>query len=113
MKILSEKPSLEIKCTVEREITVLPVPGRAIMPSLKDRIGATFGMQFDGLTVIDVVENAPAFMSGMEKNDLVVDIDGKSTRYMPLKKAVSLLRDTKNDSIILKIRRELSIWRTV
>ena len=102
---------LEIKCTVERDITVFPDPGRTMMSSLKDMIGTEFSMQFDGLTVSNIEKDYPAFESGLEKNDLVVSIDGKSTRYMPLKKAISLMRGTKNDSILLKIRRELLIWR--
>lgn len=111
MEILSEKPSLEIKCSVERDITIYPNPDRAIVPSIKDKIAAEFNMQFDGLTVSDVTENGPAFGSGLRKNDLVIDIDGKSTRYMPLKKAIYLMRSTKNEPLRLKIRRELLIWR--
>ena len=113
MKVLSEKPSLEIKCTIARDISIYPNPGRMIMSSLNDMIGAAFTMQFDGLTVSNVAENGPAFESGLAKNDLVVSIDGKSTRYMPLKTAISLMRGTKDSLIRLKIRRELIIWRKV
>lgn len=111
MKALLEKHSLKIKCTVEREILVFPNPDRTTMTSLKDMLGATLTMQFDGLTISDVFEGGPAFKAGILKDDLVVAIDGKSTRYMPLKKAVSLMRSTTNSSILLKTRRELSIWR--
>ena len=111
MKVLSEKPSLEVKCTIERDVTVIPDRSRNIVSSLKDMIGATFCMQFDGLTVSNIVENGPAFESGLEKNDLVISIDGNPTRYMPLSKAVGLMRHTRNDSILLIIRRELLIWR--
>ena len=111
MKALLEKPSLEIKCTIERDVIVFLNPDKAIMAPLKDMVGATFSMQFDGLTASDVVAGGPAVAAGLEKNDLIVAIDGNSTRYMPLKKAISLMRSTKNSSILLKIRRELLIWR--
>ncbi len=111
MKALLEKPSLEIKCTIERDIAIFPDRGRMFRPSLKDMIGATFSMQFDGLTVSDIMADGPASVKGLEKGDIVVAIDGKSTRYMPLKKAVSLMRGTKNNYILLKVRRELLIWR--
>lgn len=113
MKVLLEKPSLEIKCMVERDVVVRLNPERNVISSLKDISGASFTMLFDGLTVSDVVEGGPAFDAGLAKGDLVVSIDGKSTRYMPLKKAVAIMRGTKNGYIHFKIRRELLIWRKV
>ena len=74
--------------------------------------GNTFSMQFDGLTVSDTVFNGPAFAAGLVKGDLVVAIDNKSTTYMPLKKALGMMRSANNNAIILKIRREVLIWRT-
>jgi len=111
MKILLEKPSLEVKCTIEREVVVFPDTRRTILSSLKDMIGATFNMQFDGLTVSDVVDGSPASKAGLLKGDLVTAIDNRPTRYMPLKNAVSLMRNTRNNYMLLKIRRELLIWR--
>ena len=112
MKVILEKPSLEIKCTIERDIALSMDSGRAIMSSLKDTIGATFSMQFDGLTVSDIVDGSSAFEAGLAKGDLIVEINNNPTRYMPLNKAIALMRDTKNNAILLKIRRELLIWRT-
>lgn len=111
LKLLLEKPSLEIKCTIERNVAVIPDPNRTILSSLKDMIGATFTMQFDGLTVSDVTEDSPAMSAGLMKGDIIVAIDGQSTRYMPLKKAISVMRSTKNSALLLKIRREILIWR--
>ncbi|MCX5680523.1 MAG: PDZ domain-containing protein [Candidatus Omnitrophica bacterium] len=113
MKALLEKSSLEIKCTVERDVAVPPDPDRSMMSSLKEMIGATFSMQFDGLTVSDVVENGPALEAGLAKGDIVVAIDNKPTTYMTLKKAVAMMRGTNNSVIMLKIRRELLIWRKI
>lgn len=112
MRVLLEKPSLEIKCTIERDIALMPDPDKSIVSSLKDVTGATFSMQFDGLTVSDVIDDSPAFEAGLKKGDLVIDINNVSTRYMPINKAIALMRGTKNSAIVLKIRRELIIWRT-
>ncbi len=113
MKALLEKPSLEIKCTIERDVVVFPKPDRTIMSSLKDMIGATFSMQFDGLTVSSVVDGSPAFKAGLARGDIVVAIDNQSIRYTPLKKAVVMMRGAKNNALILKIRREILIWRKI
>lgn len=94
MGLLLEKPAREIKATIERTINV-------------GSNEAAFTMEFDGLTVSKVNEDG----SGLKKGDLVVAIDGKSTRYMPLKKALEMIRDSKERSVKLTIRRELVLWR--
>jgi C-terminal processing protease CtpA/Prc len=64
-------------------------------------------MEIDGLTVSAVQDGA----AGLEKGDLIVAIDGKSTRYMPLKSAVNLIKSVKADAVKLTLRRNLIIWR--
>lgn len=101
MDILLEKPALEIKCTIERNIDIA---GR-------DDIGASFRMEFDGLTVSGVKEGSPSFEAGLKKGDLVTAIDGEPTRYMPIKKAVESIRGSKKGRVKLTVRRELILWR--
>jgi hypothetical protein len=113
MKTLLDKPSLEIRLTIERDIIIRPDPNRNILSSASDVSGASFKMLFDGLTVSGLKDEGPGVQAGLEKNDIVVAVDGKSTRYMPIKKALSLIKNTRNDSLFLKIRRELSIWRKI
>ncbi len=108
---LLEKPSLEIKCTIERTVDVPINPNKGALSSSNDLIGASFSMEFDGLTVSTVKEAGSSFEVGLNTNDVVVAIDGNSTRYMPLKKAVELIRSSKEDSVKLTIRREILIWR--
>ena len=72
---------------------------------------ATFTMEFDGLTVSGVKEGGSAFEAGLKKGDLITAIDGNSTRYMPLKKAIELIRNSKTGSTKLTLRREIIIWR--
>lgn len=98
MDKLLDKPSLEIKCTIERVISADPE-------------GASFSMEFEGLTVSGVKEGSMALDSGLKKDDLIVKIGEESTRYMPLKKAVSIIKKAGAGGIKLTIRREMLIWR--
>ena len=79
MDILLEKPSMEIKCVIERPVEI------AID-------GTSFSMKFDGLTISEVKEGSSAAIAGLRKDDLVTAINGQSTRYMPLKKAIELVK---------------------
>ena len=113
VNMLLEKPSVEIKCGIERMVTARLNPERTMLSSLNDILGALFRMEFDGLTVFEVKDGGPASEAGFLKNDLIITIDGKSTRYLPLNKAVSMMRKTQNDTITFRIRRELIIWRKI
>lgn len=110
---LLEKPSVEIKCGIERTVAVQLNPDRNMLSSLKDITGSLFRMEFDGLTISEVREGGPAFEAGLIKSDLIVAIDGKSTRYLPLKTAISMMHNTKNNTITFRIRRGLLIWRKI
>lgn len=101
LDILLDKPALEIKCTIERSVDVSP----------RNEIGASFSMEFDGLTVSGLKENGASYASGVRTGDLITVVDGQSTRYMPLKNAIELIRDSQNDSVKLILRREALMWR--
>ena len=109
--VLSEKPSLEIKCGIGRTIVVDINPGIRRLSSTSGLIGAALKMEFDGLTIEDIKEGGPAMRAGIKKGDLVTALDGRSTRYMPLKNAIEYIKSTKNDFIKLTIKREILIWR--
>lgn len=111
MDALLDKPSLELKCTIERTVDVPLGEYRLISPGPDEIMGASFSMEFDGLTIASVRDNSPAKKAGLKKGDLVVSIDGKQTRYMPLKKAIDEMRRSKSDVVRLTIRREALIWR--
>ena len=99
IETLLEKTSLETKFTVERSVDV----------KAKDT-GADFKMQFDGMTVADVRGASSAGAAGLRSNDVITGINGRSTRYMPLKKALELIEGSKDDTVKLKFRREIVVW---
>ena len=96
INILLDKPSLEIKCTIRR--TLLADPSRAV-----------FGMDTSGLKVVSVKNGNGGTDGYLKKDDIVTAIDGKPTRYMPLRKAMAAMKRSK--AVKLTIDRELLIWR--
>lgn len=107
MAMLLEKPSLELKIAIERTLDIELPANRTIMTGTKELIGASLDMQLDGLTITTVASPE----SGLNEYDLVVAIDGNHTRYMPLKKAVDMIKNSKKDAVQLTIKRELLVWR--
>lgn len=104
---LLKRSALEIRCTIERSVEITVNSDKKMMSGPEGSIGAGLSMEIDGLTVSAVKDAA----AGLEKGDLVVAIDGKSTRYMPLKAVVAFIRNVKSDAVRLTLRRNLIIWR--
>ncbi len=96
MNILLDKPSLEIKCTIQRTMPI-------------DVSGASFGMDIDGMKVTGLKDDSPAYRDGLKKDDVIAAINGYSIRYTPLKKAAAALKRSR--SVKVTINRELLIWR--
>ena len=59
-----------------------------------------------------VPEGGFAARAGLQADDLIMSIDGKHTRYMTLKKAVELIKNSKEGAVKLVIRRKTIIWRS-
>lgn len=92
MEALLDKPSLEIKCVIERTAET-------------DPSGLTMGMELKGLTML---ADTPDGI--MKKDDIVTYINDSPTRYMPFKKALYLIKRSKG-SAKLTFRRDVLIWR--
>lgn len=104
LNMLLDKPSLELKCALERIV--------GVKLGFGNNIQATFSMEFDGLTIFGVKDGGAASDVGLKKGDLVTAIDGKSTRYMPIKNALTAIKRAKDRHVLLTLRRETLIWRT-
>jgi len=99
VEILLEKTSLETKCTIEHSVDA----------GVED-FGAEFKMQFDGMTVSGIKDHSSAKEAGLMVGDIIVAINGDSIRYTPLKKALELIKNSRNNTVILTLRRGLVIW---
>ncbi len=111
LNLLISKSAIEIRCVIERVFDVNVNPNNAIITGPEDLIGATLAIDIDGLVIAGVKDAGTAFTAGIYKGDRVIAIDDKPTRYMPLKKALELIKNIKSGSIKLTIRRKATIWR--
>ena len=57
------------------------------------------------LTIQSVINNSPAASSDIKPNDVIIKIDGKSTKGMGIKEAVSLIKGPKDKPIKLALLR--------
>ncbi len=71
-------------------------------------IGIQISMDNDtkDLKVISPIEGSPAIEAGIQANDIIFSIDGKSTNGMDIAEAVSLIRGKEGTSVTLGISRE-------
>jgi carboxyl-terminal processing protease len=68
-------------------------------------IGIQIGMNKEKqLSVIAPIEGTPAFKAGLLAEDLILEINGKSTKDMAIEEAVSLIRGPRGSSVKLKVK---------
>lgn len=111
LDLLVNKSAIEIRCILERVSNVVINPNKSMISGPEDLIDASFLMEMDGLTISAVKKPGSAAEAGLQNGDLVMAIDGNPTRYMPLKKAVELIRRSNEKTVKLTIRRKAIIWR--
>ncbi len=69
-------------------------------------IGIEISIKDGILTVVSPIEGTPADKAGLQANDKIIKIDGKSTKNMSLTQAVKLLRGPKGTKVTISIFRE-------
>ena len=69
-------------------------------------IGVQIGTKDDKLMVIAPIENTPADKAGLKSNDIILEINGKSSKGMSVKDAADLIRGEKGTNVTLLIKRE-------
>lgn len=69
-------------------------------------IGIVITMQNRLLTVISPIEGTPAHKAGVKAGDIIVEIDGESTKEMMLWEAVKRMRGPKGETVNIKVFRE-------
>ena len=58
------------------------------------------------LTVISPIEGTPAYKAGIQANDVIIKVDGKSTKDMMLWEAVKLMRGKAGTAVKITVARE-------
>lgn len=69
-------------------------------------IGIEITMKDGILTVISPIEGTPAYKLGIQAGDIIIKIDGKSTRDMALWETVNMLRGPRHKTVMVTIIRQ-------
>ncbi len=69
-------------------------------------IGIEITIRKDILTVVSPIEDTPAYRAGVKAGDMILRIDGKSTKDITIMDAVKKLRGPKGTNVIITITRE-------
>lgn len=69
-------------------------------------IGIVITMQKGLLTVISPIEGTPAHKAGIKAGDIIIKVDGESTKDMMLWEAVKKMRGPKGESVVITVFRE-------
>ncbi|MCI0454857.1 MAG: S41 family peptidase [Candidatus Dadabacteria bacterium] len=67
-------------------------------------VGIEVTLENDALTVITPIEGSPAAKAGIKPGDLLIAIDGKSTRDMSIDEAVKSLRGPKGSTVKVTVQ---------
>lgn len=60
----------------------------------------------EGIQIGDVKSNFSGALAGLEENDIIIAVDGKEIKDMPVTEAVGLIRGTAGTKVVLTIKRE-------
>ena len=69
-------------------------------------IGIVITMQKKLLTVIAPIEGTPADKAGIKAGDIIIKVDGESTKEMMLWEAVKMMRGPKGESVLIEVVRK-------
>ena len=65
----------------------------------------------DGLTVVEVKDESPASNTGIKVGDLIVEVNGMPTRYLPLNEVIKMIEVKDEDPVLFTLQRDLTVWR--
>lgn len=69
-------------------------------------LGIVISIKEDKLTVISPIEDTPAYKIGIKAGDVIIKIDGESTKGITLHEAVCKLRGHKGTKVTITVQRE-------
>lgn len=69
-------------------------------------IGIVITMEEGALVVVSPIEGTPAYKAGIQAGDIIIKIDGQSTRDMALWEAVNIMRGPRYKKVVITVIRE-------
>lgn len=75
------------------------------------RSGLKLSLEQRGIEIREVLPKSAADSAGLKAGDLLVRIDGESTRYLQMNKAVQLIEKSAEDRVVLTVRRSALLTR--
>lgn len=69
-------------------------------------IGAQLGLKNNRIVVIAPLKNSPAIRAGIQAGDIIIAVDGQTTKNMTLPQAVSKIRGKKGTKVTLTLSRD-------
>ena len=107
-KTLLGPAGTRVRVTIQRAVA-LPKEGPG--SGKKGWPGWTLNMELLGLTVASVELEGAAAETGLQAGDRIVEIQGRSTRYMPLEQAKRTVLDARKKGLTLMVQRDILIRR--
>jgi len=109
MKKLLTPGVMDIKVTIGRSFMLNLRSG---MGGYSSFVGIVFGFsEMEGLMIEKVADAGVADLAGIKKGDIVTEIQGQPTRYMSLKSVEGIINSRKGDTLSLKTKRDVIIWK--
>lgn len=101
---------LNIQLTIDR-LYSFPLPENA--KNYEALLGAELGFsEMEGLVIKRILTAGPAEKAGLKKDDIVTEIQKKSTLHMPLGEVKKLVLRARGKNIFIRIKRDVTLWRT-
>lgn len=109
----SEQVSLEIERSLKPELALAGNALTRLFFGYRKVIGAKLILEREGIKISSLEKDGPFAASGVKKDDMLSSIDGKDTRYMPMRKVIAIIMDSQGKFLEIVIRRKLTFWRKV
>jgi C-terminal processing protease CtpA/Prc len=74
-------------------------------------IGAKLKLVKKGIIIKDIAPEGPFGKAGAKEGDILFRINGKNTRYMPMRQIYEIIKENQRQEIEVVIRRSVTLWR--
>jgi hypothetical protein len=106
-------PETSVKTTIQRTVRFRSrsTPWYMRVMGMQKKHVLPLQMAWEGLTAGHVIPGTLAAQVGLQRGDRIVAVDGRSTRYMPLKEARALIHNSAQEEVELTIERDIVLTR--